>query len=114
MKEYLKQPSNKDYYIADLVFVTGSGQWSIIYNKGKPAYWGDHDNVYDWLLSALEIEQDYDLADGDWCPDGRNPVSLAEAQRNRLERLDRIDQAADMRATAQRLLLEADELERGS
>ncbi len=98
---------------SDWVIVHGSGEWSILWDTytGQILEYGDHDNVYDYIVKAVGIVENFDMISNDWVPDGRTPVSYMEATERMLNREGRTKAASELREQAAALIEKALTLE---
>lgn len=107
-------PKADSTYPPEELFLVWGENWHCVYERvsGEPLKWGDDYNVYDWLLNVIGVEINYDFRSSDWVPNGKNPVSLQHAERNRAERLYRLTEVQELRDRAADLLDEAEMLEK--
>lgn len=97
----------------DILFVYGDGEWSVVWSKdtGKVLKYGDHDNVYEWLIEELGIEEP-DFRDEDWYdPVKRQPRPLSDCWERQKKRYQVYEEANELKRQAAILREQADELE---
>lgn len=93
----------------DLLLAEGTGQWSTVYRKydGKPLFWGDHDEVFLWVLKAVGVDQ----RQKEHLYDGHNALTFAEAYKKEETARLKAEAAVLLREEAAALLARAEKLE---
>lgn len=110
MKGYADHLRYGEYEPEQLLLAEGLGQWSTVYRKhdGRPLFWGDHDEVYEWLFKAVGLDQ----RQKEYLYDGSSALTLAEANGKAEAARLKAEAAELLRAEAAALLERAEKLER--